>query len=108
MMSLTPHSLTTDMLLADLIAGDAGALHRMADGAYDGEPTYQKAAERDICAAVIIPPRITAVPGPTPQPTHSLATASADKTTRIVTVVDGRELTRITHDGTVQAVRGNA
>jgi hypothetical protein len=35
----------------------------MADGAYDGEPTYPKVAERDPGATVVIPPRITAVPG---------------------------------------------
>lgn len=35
----------------------------MADGAYDGEPTYQKVAERDHDATVVIPPRVTAVPG---------------------------------------------
>jgi transposase len=33
-----------------------------ADGAYDGEPVYRIIAERDPAAAVIIPPRSTAVP----------------------------------------------
>jgi hypothetical protein len=33
-----------------------------ADGAYDGEPVYRTIAERDPAAAVIIPPRSTAVP----------------------------------------------
>lgn len=37
----------------------------MADGAYDGDPSYQTIAERDAGATVIIPPRATAVPGPT-------------------------------------------
>ncbi len=38
-----------------------------ADGAYDGEPVYCAVAERqpDPPAAVIIPPRATAVPSPT-------------------------------------------
>jgi transposase len=33
-----------------------------ADGAYDGEPVYRTIAEREPAAAVIIPPRSTAVP----------------------------------------------
>ena len=33
----------------------------MADGAYDGEPTYQSVFKRDPAATVIIPPRSTAV-----------------------------------------------
>jgi len=37
----------------------------MADGAYDGDPSYQTIAERDANATVVIPPRATAVPGPT-------------------------------------------
>jgi transposase len=36
-----------------------------ADGAYDGEPVYRAIAERDPAAAVIIPPRSTAVPSNT-------------------------------------------
>jgi hypothetical protein len=35
-----------------------------ADGAYDGEPTYQTIAVRDAAIAVVIPPRDTAVPSP--------------------------------------------
>lgn len=33
----------------------------MADGAYDGEPSYQTIAERDAGTTVVIPPRATAV-----------------------------------------------
>ena len=33
-----------------------------ADGAYDGEPTYQTIAAHDTAIAVVIPPRDTAVP----------------------------------------------
>jgi hypothetical protein len=33
----------------------------MADGAYDGDPSYQAIAERDAGATVVIPPRATAV-----------------------------------------------
>ena len=36
-----------------------------ADGAYDGEPVYRVIAEREPAAAVIIPPRSTAVPSNT-------------------------------------------
>src|ERR671916_203225 len=44
-----------------------------ADGAYDGEPVYRAVAERqpDPPAAVIIPPRAGAVPGPTADTTPS-------------------------------------
>jgi hypothetical protein len=42
----------------------------MADGAYDGEPTYQTVAERDPAAMVVIPPRSTAVPGSGTDPTQ--------------------------------------
>jgi transposase len=42
----------------------------MADGAYDGEPTYQIVAERDPAAMVVIPPRSTAVPGSSAEPTQ--------------------------------------
>jgi len=37
----------------------------MADGAYDGDPIYHTVAQRDAGAMVVIPPRATAVPGPT-------------------------------------------
>src|SRR3712207_3940306 len=39
----------------------------IADGAYDGEPVYRAVAERqpDPAVAVIIPPRLAAVPSPT-------------------------------------------
>jgi transposase len=36
-----------------------------ADGAYDGDPVYRVIAQRDPAAAVIIPPRSTAVPSNT-------------------------------------------
>jgi transposase len=42
----------------------------MADGAYDGEPTYQTVAERDPATIVVIPPRSTAVPGPGTDPSQ--------------------------------------
>src|SRR3954467_5086192 len=42
----------------------------MADGAYDGEPTYRTVAGRDSAATVVIPPRSTAVPGPGADPTQ--------------------------------------
>lgn len=45
--------------LLDQIAGQVRAV--LADGAYDGEPVYQAIAERHADAAVIIPPRCTAM-----------------------------------------------
>jgi transposase len=36
-----------------------------ADGAYDGDPVYRAVAERAPNAAVVIPPRVTAVPSDT-------------------------------------------
>ncbi len=41
-------------------------LAQTADGAYDGEPVYRAVAARqpDPPAAVVVPPRATAVPGP--------------------------------------------
>jgi hypothetical protein len=54
--------------LLDQTAGPIDTV--MADGAYDGEPTYQTVAERDPAATIIIPPRSTAVPGSTTEPTQ--------------------------------------
>jgi hypothetical protein len=42
----------------------------MADGAYDGEPTYQTVAECDPAAMVVIPSRNTAVLGSAAEPTQ--------------------------------------
>jgi hypothetical protein len=42
----------------------------IADGTYDGEPTYQTVAERDPATKVVIPPRSTAVPGPGTAPSQ--------------------------------------
>jgi len=49
--------------LLDQISGPIASV--TADGAYDGEPVYRAIAERDPAAAVIIPPRSTAVPSST-------------------------------------------
>ena len=49
--------------LLDQISGPIASV--TADGAYDGEPVYCIIAERDPTAAVIIPPRSTAVPSNT-------------------------------------------
>jgi hypothetical protein len=49
--------------LLDQISGPIASV--TADGAYDGEPVYRTIAERDPVAAVIIPPRSTAVPSNT-------------------------------------------
>ena len=44
---------------------DAEIASMTADGAYDGEAVYDAVAERHPEAAVIIPPRVTAVPNET-------------------------------------------
>ena len=49
--------------LLDQISGPIASV--TADGAYDGDPVYRTIAERDPAAAVIIPPRSTAVPSNT-------------------------------------------
>jgi hypothetical protein len=50
-------------LLGPLLAQIDSAISAMfADGAYDGEPIYRSVAEHTPDAAVIIPPRSTAVP----------------------------------------------
>jgi transposase len=45
--------------LLDQIPEEIGAV--LADGAYDGDPVYRAVAERAPDAAVVIPPRVTAV-----------------------------------------------
>ena len=57
--------------LLDQITGAIASV--TADGAYDGEPVYRAVAERqpDPPAAVIIPPRASAVPNPTADTTPS-------------------------------------
>ena len=55
-------------LVGQLLDQITGAIASVtADGAYDGEPVYRAVAERqpDPPAAVVIPPRATAVPSPT-------------------------------------------
>jgi transposase len=49
--------------LLDQISGSIASV--TADGAYDGDPVYRIIAERAPAAAVIIPPRSTAVPSNT-------------------------------------------
>ena len=49
--------------LLDQISGPIASV--TADGAYDGDPVYRVIAQRDPAAAVIIPPRSTAVPSDT-------------------------------------------
>jgi len=61
-------------LLLSQISGPIASV--TADGAYDGDSVYRTIAERDPAAAVIIPPRSTAVPSdtaetvPTPRDRH--------------------------------------
>ena len=48
----------------------------MADGAYDGEPTYQTVAERDPAATVVIPPRSTRCRDQTPSRRSAIGISS--------------------------------
>ena len=52
--------------LLDQIDGPIGRV--MADGAYDGSPTYQTIAAHGDAIEVVIPPRATAVPSGEPGP----------------------------------------
>jgi transposase len=52
-------------LLLDQIESEIGSV--TADGAYDGEPVYDVVTKRYPNAAIIIPPRATAVTGDTPK-----------------------------------------
>jgi transposase len=54
--------------LLDQTAGPIDTV--MADGAYDGEPTYRTVAEHDPATTVVIPPRSTAVLGSSAEPTQ--------------------------------------
>jgi hypothetical protein len=62
--------------LLDQIEHEIGQV--TADGAYDGEPTYETIAQRDPQIEVVIPPRVTAQPSaqfevdPTRRDTHLL------------------------------------
>ncbi len=59
--------------VAPLLAQISGSLGSViADGAYDGEPVYRAVAERqsDPPVTVVIPPRSTAVPSATAEPSQ--------------------------------------
>src|SRR5271170_1702498 len=63
---LTPDDVGDISALPDLLDQiDADVTSMTADGAYDGEAVYDAVAERHPAAAVIIPPRVTAVPSET-------------------------------------------
>jgi transposase len=61
--------------LLDQISGPIASV--IADGAYDGEPVYRTIAERDPAAAVIIPPRSTAVPSDTAETAPTSGTGTS-------------------------------
>lgn len=59
---LTPDDVGDVSAIPDLLGQiDSRVMSLIADGAYDGEPVYDAVAERHPGAAVIIPPRATAV-----------------------------------------------
>ena len=63
---LTPDDIGDIAEIPDLLDQmDADVASMTADGAYDGEAVYDAVAERHMDAAVIIPPRVTAVPSET-------------------------------------------
>ena len=63
---LTPDDVGDIAEIPDLLDQiDADVASMTADGAYDGEAVYDAVAERHPDAAVIIPPRVTAVPSET-------------------------------------------
>ena len=62
----TPNDAGDASQVGPLLAQTTGPIATViADGAYDGEPVDHASAERDANAAVVIPPRATAVPSPT-------------------------------------------
>ena len=63
---LTPDDVGDVSVLPELLDQiDADIASMTADGAYDGEAAYNAVAERHPAAAVVIPPRVTAVPSQT-------------------------------------------
>ena len=63
---LTPDDVGDVSLLPELLDQiDPDIASLTADGAYDGESAYSAMAKRHPAAAVVIPPRATAVPSPT-------------------------------------------
>jgi transposase len=63
---LTPDEVGNVSVLPELLDQiDADIASMTADGAYDGEAAYNAVAERHPAAAVIIPPRATAIPSQT-------------------------------------------
>ena len=62
-MELTPDDVADITEVSDLLDQiDVDVALMTADGAYDGQVVYDVVAERHPEAAVIVPPRITAVP----------------------------------------------
>ena len=65
-MELTPDDVADITEVSDLLDQiDVDVALMTADGAYDGQVVYEVVAERHPEAAVIVPPRITAVPDET-------------------------------------------
>ena len=63
---LTPDDVGDISEIPDLLDQiDADVASMTADGAYDGEAVYDAVAERHPATAVVIPPRVTAVPSET-------------------------------------------
>src|SRR5262249_29191275 len=68
---LTPDDVGDVSAVPDLLEQiDSSVASLIADGAYDGETVYDAVAERHPGAAVIIPPRATAVANESARPAH--------------------------------------
>ena len=81
--TLTDQDISDESQVGPLLAQIEPSIEQVtADGAYDGEPTYQTIAAHDDTIAVVIPPRDTAVPSagfetdPSVRDTHLLTIAS--------------------------------
>ena len=81
--TLTDQDISDECQVGPLLAQIEPAIEQVtADGAYDGEPTYQTIAAHDSAITVVIPPRDTAVPSsefetdPSVRDTHLLTIAS--------------------------------
>jgi transposase len=81
---LTPDDVGDVSEIPDLLNQiDADVASLTADGAYDGEAVYDAVAERHPQAAVIIPPRVTAVPSGTTATQRDQHIAEIEKHGRI-------------------------
>ena len=104
--TLTDQDVSDESQVGPLLEQIEPAIEQItADGAYDGEPTYQMIAAHDANIAVVIPPRLDAVPSddfetdPTPRDTHLLMIDSLGR-------LGGQEATGYGRRALVEATMG--